>query len=184
MATSIVVIYAHGYQPKSYCKSKKALILSNQLNAITPALPPNPDTAISILDTLISQHSNVLLIGHSLGGFYVKYLAVKYNLPAIITNPIVCPQKSHLLDEALKSNDKDFKEHIKNQLALYDVLVTNPDNFLIMLQKGDAFLDYREARGFYKHCNQIILNGGDHHFEDFQYWIPIIQYFYKRAMRN
>ena len=43
-----------------------------------------------------------------------------------------------------------------------------------MVQSGDEVLDHTLALDKYKHCKQLLLEGGDHSFQGFEAWIPQI----------
>ena len=173
-----MIIYAHGLRSNPRDVSKKGGILSN-LGAIVPNLPNDPDAAIATLEQQIIQHSKVMLVGHSLGGFYMSYLAEKYNLPVMLTNPVVRPQNSHLL-LGIVGNDQNLKNATAAKLAAYDVPITKFDNFWVMMQRGDDVLNYQDAQKHYQFCNHVVLNGGSHKFDDFKYWLPLISYFQQR----
>jgi hypothetical protein len=178
-----MIIYAHGLQLSPSDVSSKGRILSDKLGAIVPTLPIDPDAAIDTLERQILNHSKVMLVGHSLGGFYMSYLAEKYDLPVMLTNPVIKPHKSHLLD-GIVSNDEILKKALAAKLAAYDVPITKPNNFWVMLQRADDVLNYQDALEHYQHCNFVVLNGGSHKFDDFQYWLPIIKYFQQRHYRG
>jgi len=175
-----MIIYAHGLQLNKSDVSSKGQLLSSELGAIVPDLPVYPDAAIATLERQILTHSKVMLVGHSLGGFYMTYLAEKYDdLPVMLTNPVVRPQRSPLL-KSIVGNDETLKDAVAAKLAAYDVPITKPNNFWVMLQRADDVLNYQDALEHYKHCNLVVLNGGSHKFDDFQYWLPILSYFYQR----
>ena len=175
-----MIIYAHGlHRYKSDAPSYKGQILSSELGATVPDLPIDPDLAIATLESQIVNHSKVMLVGHSLGGFYMSYLAEKYNLPVVLTNPVIKPQNNRLL-AGIVGNDQNLKNAVAAKLEAYDVPITKFANFWVMLQRADDVLNYQDALEHYRHCNLVVLNGGSHSFTDFKYWLPLINYFQQR----
>ena len=172
-----MIIYAHGLK-HGQSKSAKGELLCRKLGACTPDLPANPKEAVTVLEDLILANTNVMLVGHSLGGFYAAYLANKHNIPVILTNPSVRPQDSPLLS-SLAKGDETFQNALRAILTGYDTPIRNPDHFLVMLQKSDEVLEYREAFKHYQQCNLIVLNGGSHKWDDFEHFLPIVEYFYQ-----
>ena len=50
----------------------------------------------------------------------------------------------------------------------------NPENYLLLAQTGDEVLDYRLAEGRYQMGTCIIQAGGNHSFENYADFLPII----------
>ena len=46
--------------------------------------------------------------------------------------------------------------------------ITNPDRYLLLLQKGDETLDYRPALEKYGDCPRVLVEGGNHSFAGFE----------------
>jgi hypothetical protein len=51
-----------------------------------------------------------------------------------------------------------------NKLKDYEIETINPKNVLLLLQKGDEVLDYREAVARFPLSKQIIEEDGNHSF--------------------
>jgi hypothetical protein len=55
--------------------------------------------------------------------------------------------------------------------------LSHPEHFLLLLEKGDEVLDYRQALAFYRGAKAIVLEGGNHSFTRFDdYLETIIQF--------
>lgn len=54
------------------------------------------DLSIDTLENLLKlllPYCDIFLIGISLGGFYSTYLSEKYNLKAVVINPLIYPNE-------------------------------------------------------------------------------------------
>lgn len=192
------LIYVHGFN--SSAKSAKAQVLKSimlELGGIARFRAPNllvyPSQAIVQLETLIIQLDSPILVGSSLGGYYATYLAEKFNLKALLINPVVLPHKLQgkpyidgqdwrneplcsvdSFGELLKGTygvqeeDETFAEDYINELANLEVAPpTDKERYKVWLKKGDNVLDYRFAKDWYKDCDVTVDDDGDHRFADF-----------------
>ena len=131
------------------------------------------------------KKEKVSLIGSSLGGYYCIYLSNKYNIKAVLINPAIYPSKT--LDKiGLCTNYYDMSKfevtqnHI-NDLKSYEIKsIKNQKNFLVLLQKGDEVLDYKQASLFLQDSNLIIEEGGNHSFENIQNHFRNIEDFFEK----
>lgn len=185
-------LYLHGFlsSPKSakasqfsdYCKHNG---LINDLK--TPQLPLEPDHAIDLCEQLIAEfkltHSNLVILGSSLGGYYATYLAEKHNAIAVLINPAVRPYlflDQHIGVQTHYHNGQEIEvkqEHIEALKVLEVTKIKSPERYLVMLQTGDETLDYQQAAEFYEPCCCLIESGGNHSFENFAEKIPMIMSF-------
>lgn len=180
-----MILYIHGFN--SSAQSGKARALAAWLAArgeagrlLCPDLPERPAAAIALLQGMVRQHPGVKLIGSSLGGFYATWLAERHDLKAVLINPCVaCHRK---LADQLGQPQRNWHtgaeyvfgaEHLAELTALA-VPVRRPENYLVLLEQGDAVLDYREAVAFYAGARQVVLAGGDHGFTRFEAYLPAI----------
>ena len=177
MSNNVQIVYIHGFHDSLQSgESQKGIQLREQFGALTPKLPMKPLEAIQALDALLDGiQGPVGLVGHSLGGFYATYLSQTRGIPAAITNPVPQPYKSEILAGMLWDQPALLRQ-IRTDLSIIEPPINNPDKLLVMLQKDDESLDYKKAVEYYQDCNQIILNGGAHCFEDFEAWLPIVQW--------
>jgi predicted esterase YcpF (UPF0227 family) len=182
-----MLIYLHGFN--SSPASHKANLLREYMAAqnkadqfICPELSHLPKKAIAQVEKLIAQtiHQNITLIGSSLGGFYAIYLAEKYHLKAVLVNPAVKPTaslESYLGAQTnLYTHEKYLftREHIRQLGDLNVRTITHPERYLLLTQTGDEVLDYREAVKKMAGAQQIIIEGGDHGFQNFSSYLDTI----------
>ena len=179
---STKLIYLHGFNssPESYkSRALHAYMDDNGIldSLISPAIPPVPADAMAMLMDLYeskSQLGNVAIAGSSLGGFYATCLAERFGCKAVLINPAVRP---HLLLKKYLGENVNYhtSEHWKldevhiEQFRELDVdSITQPERYLLMLQKGDETLDYHQALGKYADCPLVLEEGGDHSFTGFE----------------
>ncbi len=169
-----MVLYIHGFASsgeglkanlfRKYYHDKKIPFLAPSLSFI-PAL------ALSTLEEIIQNCKNVKLIGSSLGGYYALYLAHKYDTKAVLINPSIDPQKTlrRVLGRNASFYDKQSgffwdESHVQS-LKRFKVEQPPLERILLLLQKGDETLDYREALTFLNGAQTILEEGGSHTFE-------------------
>jgi predicted esterase YcpF (UPF0227 family) len=182
-----MLIYLHGFN--SSPASHKANLLRDYMAArgeaeqfICPTLPHLPKEAIAQVEKLIAQYldQNITLIGSSLGGFYAIHLAEKYNLKAVLVNPAVKPSTSleaYLGEQTNIYTHEKYtftREHIAQLRALDVAAITHSERYLLLTQTGDEVLDYREAVQKMQGALQIVIEGGDHGFQNFSSYLDTI----------
>jgi hypothetical protein len=141
---------------------------------IAPSLSHIPELAIDTLEQLIKSYDGeVGLIGSSLGGYYALYLSQQYNLNAVLINPSIYPYKT--LEKVPKKminyydgSSFEWNEHHIESLKQYEVSNLNAANVMLLLQKGDETLDYKEALQKLPTANTILEDGGSHSFDNIQ----------------
>lgn len=186
--SEVKLIYLHGFNssPDSFKAQavKQRIInmpfvdedgLDNFLEI--PEIPPVPADAAKMLSTIAEkarENHTVAFAGSSLGGFYATWLAEKYDARAVLINPAVKPYD--LLAKYLGENINYYTSerwmlepsHIEQFRELDIDPITRPERYLLMLQKGDEKLDYRQAAKKYRGCPSVIEEGGDHSFVNFE----------------
>ena len=183
-----MTIYIHGFGSSG--RGGKAMLFRQYYQSISepfiaPSLSYVPELAISTLEELIGSYDSVNLIGSSLGGYYAICLAEKYQLKAALINPAV--QSSKTLKQAvdltgLALNYYDgshfgWQESHLEMLKSYAVENIVSKRYLLMLQKGDEVLDYREAVAKIPHATLILEEGGTHTFEGIEQHFSTIRDF-------
>ncbi|EPJ46926.1 MAG: hypothetical protein OFPI_32990 [Osedax symbiont Rs2] len=189
---SLTVIYLHGFNssPKSIKAQQLQEYFVTQALAKTknyvlhiPQLDYQPDVAIEQLTELIEAcaGTRILLVGSSLGGYYSIWLAQRYpNCRAVLINPAVYPYT--LLLQLLGENTNIYsgqkyqlsEVHIGQLQALEVKTISDPDRLLLLCQKGDETLDYKEAVDKLFAVEQRVTAGGSHSFENFTSIIPAV----------
>ena len=181
-----MLIYIHGFNSSSL--SGKARELRDWMDGrglggtyVSPDLPDRPAADMARLEEFIAASDGpAKLIGSSLGGFYATYLAEKHGLKAVLVNPCVnCDEKLAAYVGSMQKNWHDGTEYrfSEEHLAELRALSTRPvhmERYLLLLETGDAVLDYREAVAAFPGARQVVLAGGDHGFSRFGEYLPDI----------
>ncbi len=168
-----MIIYIHGFG--SHGLGSKANAFRNYFEGkgeafIAPSLSYIPDLAIQTLEELIESYDDVKLIGSSLGGFYTLYLAQKYGLKAVLINLSIYPYITleKVLGEAPSFYDEShftwMESHLK-MLKKYETDLVVQEDVLLLLQKGDETLNYKEAEAKLPNAKQSVEEGGSHSFD-------------------
>lgn len=184
------LIYLHGFLSSPESQKARSLVnyvqnelidLINQgrLELLVPALPHKPEEAVALIEKLTSGSTKTVFIGSSLGGFYSIYLAEKFACKAILVNPLVTLHES-LADSFLGHHTNLYTgEEVDLELSDAEYLLTmeqtyikEQNNYLLLLETGDEVLDYQQALEKFPQANQIIVEGGNHRFENFEKYLP------------
>ena len=140
---------------------------------IAPSLSYVPQLAIKTLEELINSYNeDVYLIGSSLGGYYATYLSQMNQVKKVVLlNPSVNPTITlkRAFGNAPNFYDNSFyswNEKHHEMLEEYEIKdIKDKSKILLLAQKGDELLDYKEAEQKYDGCKQIIEEGGNHGFD-------------------
>ena len=181
-----MLIYIHGFA--SSANSNKVRLLKKRFpNMIAFDLNVSPKEAISQLDFFISKHldkENITLIGSSLGGFYAMYFSQKYALKVILINPSIYPEKTLVCykDKQVTNYSKEnetfiFKAEYIEELKIFKTVNVDHSKVLLLLQKGDQTIDYKEALGFLPNAMSVVESAGTHQFENIEHYFDKIDFF-------
>ena len=121
-----------------------------------------------------------------MGGFYATYLARKsFVNKVVVINPAVNPQNTlkKAIGNAHNFYDESYfnwNETHLNFLGKYKPIDINNYKHKIMLltQKGDELLDYREGVKRFEGCKQVVENGGNHSFIGIENHLESIREFF------
>ncbi len=177
------LVYIHGFL--SSPDSLKAVQIGDWLQAKRadisyhcPALTAYPAQTRNTLENLVESLSPapVYLMGSSLGGYWATWLAEKYDLRAVLINPLAKPDRllsSDYLNVELKNyySEETYtltETDAKDLLAVDVAEIKLVDNYWLMVQTADEELDYRLAVEKYSGCRQLVEEGGDHSFQGFE----------------
>jgi len=190
-----MIIYLHGFS--SGAQSNKAGVIKDYFSKYSVFVPDyvshQPGNAINYLERYIeqkfinSEEQYVMLMGSSLGGFYVQYLASQYDFvsAAVLINPCLQPLVTLASQTGEQINSVTgkpftFTEDDLKAMANYDVPASGLFNpTLVLLDEGDEFIDYRYALERYRDKGKVIVYpGGDHWFRHLDEAMPEIEQFY------
>ncbi len=169
-----MILYLHGFTSGPLSNKAQALARRMQQRGdrfLCPQLPPAPGEAAELIASLIlTAGEPVTLVGSSLGGYYATHFAERHGLKAALINPAVVAH-IQLADyvgrhaNLYTGEEFDFTpRHIDELRRLEVPQLTHPENFWVLLETGDATLDYRQAVAKYAGARQTVLAGGDHSF--------------------
>lgn len=181
-----MLINIHGFSSNGLSSKSKILRDFYHSNIISPTLSNIPALAVDTLEQIVSCSQkidkNIGFIGSSIGGYLSIYLADKYNLKAVLVNPAIYPYNfTDFLGLVECGYDNSKFECTLNHLEAlkkYEVkTVKHPENFLVLLQKGDELLNYEEAQEKFSNSPLIIEENGNHGYENFASKIRVIDKF-------
>jgi len=183
-----MTIYIHGFGSSG--RGGKAVQFREYFKSIgepfiAPSLSYVPELAMSTLEELIASYDNVTLVGSSLGGYYGIYLANKYNLKCVLINPAVQSSKTLKRAVDLTGVAKNFYDESSfswnvshlDMLKKYAVDDVKRGKYLLLLQKGDDVLDYREAIDKVPEATLVLEEGGTHPYETVERHFELIRSF-------
>ena len=176
-----MILYIHGFASCGW--GVKSKTLNKYFKVLAPDLEISPKKALKQLEIIIQNNPIKALVGASLGGFYARYLAEKYNLKAILINPALLPIDTlykYIGKNKRWCDNQEFiitKEDIE-ELKLFETDTLN-SKYLVLLQSGDEVLDYKIALNKFKSKRVIVEYGGNHRFENIDDYISMIQNFIK-----
>ncbi len=188
-----LVLYIHGFlsSPLSQKAQQTEAWLAQYHPAIQfscPQLSSYPAEAQEQLLKAIEGYEakDVYAIGSSLGGYWATYLLENELInKAVLVNPAVSPQqrlpeyvdrpvKSYYTEDVYTLTEKDMTYFVQFDTAS----VAHHRQYWLMVQTGDETLDYRQAVDKYAGCQQLIEEGGNHTFQDFDQKLPEIYDFF------
>ncbi|MSQ60882.1 MAG: esterase [Betaproteobacteria bacterium] len=186
-------IYIHGFN--SSPQSTKARQLKARLESLgrgaqywCPALPDRPAQAMALLEFEVMKHrpETVTLVGSSLGGFYSTCLVEKHGVRAVLLNPAIVPhegleaylgpQKNLYTGEAYELT----REHLAELRTFHVPEPKRLDNYYVMVATGDEVLDYRHTISIYAGARQLVIDGSDHGFAEFENYLDSVMDFASR----
>lgn len=179
-----MILFIHGFASCGLGHKSQLLIdYFGRDQVLTPDLPFRPVEAIAALEALLAEHPVDLLAGASLGGFYATWLNRERCIPSVLINPVVRPHvllSDHLGTQTRWCDGQTFEftradaEPLK---AMYRPTRKPDERYLVLLQRGDEILDYRQAADYYRDQQVIIEAGGNHRFENLADYLPHITAF-------
>jgi len=182
-----MIVYVHGFN--SSPASTKARQLGARLAAMgladrfrCPALPDRPAAAIALLEREMqgARAQDITLVGSSLGGYYSTYLAERHGVRAVLVNPAITP---HLGLAAYLGEQRNLytgeayqltQVHLDELRALWVERPSAMERYLLMVTTGDEVLDYREAVARYEGAEQLVVQGSDHGFAEFEQHLDLV----------
>jgi hypothetical protein len=182
-----MLIYVHGFN--SSPASTKARQLRARLESIgrgsefsCPALPDRPSEAIAVLEREMTRAAQraITLVGSSLGGYYSTWLAEQHGVRAVLVNPAITPHEglhAYLGPQKNLYTGEPYEltqAHLDEMATLFIPRPTKLSRYYLMVTTGDEVLDYREAVAKYAGARQLVVQGSDHGFADFERYLDSV----------
>lgn len=182
-----MIIYLHGFN--SSPQSTKARQLEAKLASLgraahygCPALPDRPAQAMALLEEEVRRHAarDVTLVGSSLGGFYSTYLVEKYGVRAVLVNPALTPHEglqSYLGPQKNLYTGESYEltaDHLAQLRELHVPCPKRLDQYYVMVTTGDEVLDYRQTIEVFAGARQLVVEGSDHGFAEFERYLDSV----------
>ena len=170
-----MILYIHGFG--SHGEGSKAKVLRKffqQKNEkfFAPSLSYIPDLAIATLQEFLDTcHEDVSLIGSSLGGYYAMYLSTHPKIKRVVLiNPSVYPYITlkRVVGNAPSFYDESSFAWLPSHLGMlkkFKQSTLESSKFLLLTQKGDELLNFKEAVTKLNGAKMVIEEGGNHGFE-------------------
>ena len=193
------IIYLHGFQSSPMSKKGQQLqqYCTNVEHADVhlPDLNKPPEHVLRDISKLIESLplDQGRLVGSSLGGFYATYLVAKYGCPAVLINPAMQPWQ--LFEDLFGIEQIPLKvtdswtldaDQLQQLQSIADTKLKHADKILVLLQRGDEVLDYRQAQRYYNAAqpSALILTDadGNHAMDDFEEKLPFVLRFLSTAL--
>jgi len=178
-----------GQQLQQYCTNVE------HADVHLPDLNKPPEHVLTDVSKLIESLplDHVALVGSSLGGFYATYLVAKYGCPAVLINPAMQPWQLFeglfgIEQIPLKVTDSWTldADQLQQLQSIADTKLKHADKILVLLQRGDEVLDYRQAQRYYNAAqpSALILTDadGNHAMDDFEEKLPFVLRFLSTAL--
>lgn len=152
------ILYIHGFNGKP--EGPKLDMLRHNFKKAEIIAPQHDNDARSVYQ-LLSELVNTLgdyddlILGSSLGGFWANFFSLKYQLSAVMVNPVISP--SATLAQLGYSASRDYLS-FEEQIP---AMGRSPRT--VLLAQDDELLDYRDAQEYYSHqCGVHTYQTGGH----------------------
>lgn len=203
------IIYIHGLD--SDANSTKGILLESycqqhhaDINVYRPDLNSAPEQVFEQLVRLLTElntEDKTVLIGSSLGGYFLTLVSNHTGCPTLLLNPSTQPHvtlqrfANELLLESDSGEDESEYKVPENQIlhttaggwditpadlqwfADHQLVSINyPHKIAVLLKAGDELLNAELSKDFYQvhGVNVTLQAGGDHRFTDFGEQLPMV----------
>lgn len=180
------ILYIHGFASSAH--SHKADVLRHYFSEVyTPSLSHIPTLAVETLAEFIhALPTPPLLVGSSLGGYYALYLSQRFDLPAVLINPVVHLEAPMVQVVGMNRHYFDgsrfeFTDEHLHSLAAYHCPEPSMEKLLLLVEMGDELIDHRLTLETLPEAQQIVTPGGNHSYVEFEERIEAIEAFLTRS---
>lgn len=188
----MAILYLHGFASagKNSVKEKALKEMFPEETVYSPNLSHDPVEATQEAEKYLRQiyndgHNKTIIVGTSLGGFYAWYLSAKFDIPAVLINPVYSPNE--VMTQFLGKNKnfatgKEFEwveEHIAQLEKYADFAKKNYDKSIIkvVVAKDDDLIPYEKVIKTFTHDHTDIhvFDDGGHRFDKLERLKDIIK---------
>ncbi len=182
------VLYLHGF--RSSPQSTKAQMVGQRVAQRhpgvrwwCPALPASPAQAMTEVLQGLSDWpvERTVICGSSLGGFYARWLQLRWGARAVLLNPAVYPARdlARQIGELAQWHDPSQRLHFTaahvEELRQMEADIARwgpqhpprPETQFAVVAQGDEVLNWREMQAFCAGAQLRLLPASDHAISDF-----------------
>lgn len=162
------ILYLHGFGSKFDKSSDKIKSLEKIGDVvgidIDYTLPK--DSIISKITNFVNDNKIELIVGTSMGGYMAGHVGTKELVPHVMINPAIDPSVSLLkyIGDGYNYSGKHYNLS-ENTIKQYEPLDTPREMGLLILDKGDEVIDYKETLDKIGKSDSIVFDGGSHRFD-------------------
>ncbi|MCK4763130.1 MAG: hypothetical protein KAW12_13120 [Candidatus Aminicenantes bacterium] len=185
-----MIFYFHGFASSGNSWKvqylKKHLEKNTAVTMTAPTLPVNPEEIVALFERHTAENGKPrLVIGSSLGGFYARYAAVCYDIPAVLINPSITPWFT--LAACVGINNRYYsgesfewkKEYLDTLKKMDDKTKTCGSKHHLLhffLAEDDEILDHKKIPGLFPGAASIrFFDNCEHGFTRFPEIVPEIE---------
>lgn len=178
-----LLLYIHGFlssnEPENLVVLRQYIAEhSLDIDIVAPQLPDNPVLAVNTIERIIKAEqgarASIGLLGHSLGGYFATYIASKYQLKAVLLNPVVrgydimCEFFGPCYNPHTDVHFNIGEQDIEYLASIYLSTLENHKLFFVLQQLDDEITDPIEVVDYYRGSRLIVEDGGCHDFSHFE----------------
>lgn len=184
-----MIVYLHGLNSSG--RSAKAAWLRQSLAPVPVLSPTYPAHRAEEAHAFLARELRtarervargpLLLVGSSLGGFWARAFARELAANLVLINPVVDPVRALARYTGRQRNPATGEEYVLRDADLRALAARRPPRCpdvptLVLLDRDDEVLDYRDAEAYFRPCARILVYpGGSHAFEHLPEALPEIR---------
>lgn len=104
-------------------------------------------------DSIANQGSNIILLGHSLGGWWARYFVEKYDLKAVLLNPLV----------DLKTTVTAIPDRAEYEKHTTGIGKRQGGSITYYIELPDEVINYQKIIDILHKDGKVIIKQGGHH---------------------
>lgn len=174
------ILYIHGFGSRFKPQSDKVKSLSSLgvVHGVDIDYTDSKSVITQQLRDIIIQKDIELLIGTSMGGYFSAEVGQMIGLPYVMINPVMDPSVTlnKYIGEGIDHYGRPY--HLeKNTVEEYDQMMLENQHGLLLLDKGDELIDYRETVRLLTNTQTLAFEGGSHRFDHINESLGTIQHY-------